>query len=181
LPRQARWLDESVLWLPVIAVLVLVSAQRGFSRHGRYVLPIIPFVVVSVSKLGRFWDPATWTSGVAVAMLLTYGAASSLAVHPHALSYFNEIGGGPHNGHNHLVDSNCDWGQDLLFLKKWLEEHPEARPLRLAYFHLVDPRVIGIDYEVPPFGPHEGTREPNQVGPRPGWYAVSVNYICGAP
>ena len=55
--------------------------------------------------------------------------------------HFNELVGGPKGGPNHLVDSNVDWGVDLLFLKKWLDEHPEASPLGLAYFGMFDPRV----------------------------------------
>ena len=37
------------------------------------------------------------------------------------------------NGPAHLLDSNIDWGQDLLYLKDWLDKHPQARPLGLAY------------------------------------------------
>jgi hypothetical protein len=63
---------------------------------------------------------------------LLWSIASSLGVYPHSLSYFNELVGGPANGHAHLLDSNIDWGQDLLLLKEWLDAHPEASPLGLA-------------------------------------------------
>ena len=69
------------------------------------------------------------------------------------MSYFNEPAGGPENGHNHLVDSNIDWGQDLLELRDWYRQHPEARPFGLAYYHFLDPRLFGIDYQLPPLGP----------------------------
>jgi hypothetical protein len=120
--------------------------------------------------------------------LLTGGAvawavASSLWVYPHSLSYFNELVGGPANGSEYLVDSNIDWGQDLLFLRDWLKEHLEARPLGLAYFGRFDPRVAGIEFTLPPKGetsPEESV-DPHaqEIGPRPGWYAVSDTMMRG--
>jgi hypothetical protein len=62
------------------------------------------------------------------------------------------------------VDS--DWGQDLTYLKKWLDAHPEARPFHLAYYGLVDPRLAGIEFSLPPTD-----------GPYPGWHAVSVQLL----
>jgi hypothetical protein len=99
------------------------------------------------------------------------------------LSYFNELAGGPLRGSEHLVDSNLDWGQDLLYLRRWLDRHPEAGPLGLAYFGYIDPRVAGIRFTLPPKGPTapgdlEGPRA-HELGPRPGWYAVSVTLLRG--
>ena len=79
------------------------------------------------------------------------------------------------------MGSNIDWGQDLLYLKRWLNRHPEAQPFRFAYYlRLVDPRIAGIEYELPPVGQDfEALREakPNELGPKSGWYAVSVNEL----
>jgi hypothetical protein len=47
-----------------------------------------------------------------VGALACWLAVSSLSSHPHYLSYFNEIAGGPGNGWRWLLDSNIDWGQD---------------------------------------------------------------------
>ncbi|MFG0334682.1 MAG: hypothetical protein ACF8TS_15100, partial [Maioricimonas sp. JB049] len=49
---------------------------------------------------------------------------SSLRVYPHQLAYFNELAGGPENGWRHLLGSNLDWGQDFLFLARWLDSIP---------------------------------------------------------
>lgn len=46
---------------------------------------------------------------------------SSLWLYPHSLSYFNEVIGGPLNGPRHLLGSNVDWGQDLRYVKWWLD------------------------------------------------------------
>jgi len=62
-------------------------------------------------------------------------------------------------------DSNIDWGQDLFYLKRWLDKHPEARPLHLAFHGSYDAGVAGIEYAPPP------------TEPKPGWHALSVNKI----
>jgi hypothetical protein len=115
-------------------------------------------------------------------LCLAATAFSTLRVHPHYLSYFNEAAGGPENGGRHLINSNLDWGQDLLFLKRWLDAHPEARPLQLAYFNFVDPRVEGIAFHLPPPGPRGPSRDDvtgRAVGPVPGWFVVSANLVYG--
>jgi hypothetical protein len=70
--------------------------------------------------------------------------ASTLSVYPHELAYFNELAGGPRNGHKHLLHSNLDWGQDLLRAAEWQRQHPSKIP----EFYLVqcsyDPRTVGI-------------------------------------
>ncbi|HEX7376109.1 MAG TPA: hypothetical protein VF278_03305, partial [Pirellulales bacterium] len=124
------------------------------------------------------------------AVALAWSIASSLWYYPHSLSYFNELVGGPLGGRWHLLDSNIDWGQDLLYLKEWLDEHPEARTLGLAYFGHFDPRAADIAFVVPPRGaaPPKGetgkrpTAQPKSnadEGPLPGWYAVSVVMLHG--
>jgi hypothetical protein len=179
----ASWRDEIVVLAPALLVLTFVSAQTGFNHHSRYVLSIFPFAFVWMSKAARAFARkdrvATWLTGGAVA----WAVASSLWVYPHSLSYFNELAGGPANGSEYLVDSNIDWGQDLFFLRDWLKKHPEARPLHLAYFGYFDPRVAGIELELPQKGqtsPEESVNPFAQtIGPRPGWYAVSVALLRG--
>jgi hypothetical protein len=101
-----------------------------------------------------------------------------LWVYPHSVSYFNQLAGGPIGGPAHLINSNLDWGQDLLYLKRWLAEHGEPQPLRLAYYGNVDPRCMGIDFRLPPV--RSGASAPTPPL-SPGWYAVSVNFLRGYP
>lgn len=61
-------------------------------------------------------------SRVLVVTALLATTASTLRVYPHQLAYFNELAGGPKNGHKHLLHSSLDWGQDLLLAGEWMRE-----------------------------------------------------------
>jgi len=177
------WANSMPLLIPPIVVFTLVSSQTGFSHHFRYVLPCFPFLFIWISQIAGWLAPfraASWLSAAAV----VWSIGSSLWCYPHTLSYFNELAGGPLNGHAHLINSNIDWGQDLLHLKDWMAKHPEARPLYLAYYGYFDPADIGVEYQPAPQRPpiDETHRKPRIAEPLPpGWYAVSVNYLRGYP
>jgi hypothetical protein len=127
------------------------------------------------------WLTEKWIKRIGYAAL-AWSVVSSMSVYPHSLSYFNEFAGGPKNGHAHLLASNIDYGQDILFLKTWLDEHPEARPLHMGVWTRFDPRVAGIEFTLPPECPPPDKRDATMLqeyGPLPGWYALSVNYLRG--
>ncbi len=180
--RGCAWREALALWIPAAAIVVLVSSQTNMSRHLRYALPALPFLFVWTSqyaiKLGETRGAARWLVGLAIVWFVS----SSVYYSPHFLSYFNETVGGPAGGHRALASSNLDWGQDLLYLKEWMEEHPEAAGMRIAYFGCFDPHVLGIQYETPEpcFEPHDGEYGQRSLGPSPGWYAVSANYVLGS-
>jgi len=175
------WRDEMVLLAPIIVVLVLVSSQTGFNHHMRYVLPVFPFAFIWMSKVTRAIEFGHRKVAILAAAAVLWSTASSLYYYPHNLSYFNELVGGPKNGHLHLLDSNIDWGQDLLLLKRWLPRHPETHPIGLAYSlpkRLLDPADVGIEYTLPARGPDSfdfiDASTAADLGPLPGWYAIFV-------
>lgn len=179
-----------VLLLPIVAILALLSSHTGFSIHSRYAIPVLPFAYIWCSKVARSIAAGHKVFAIIAALALCWSVGSSLAVYPHSLSYFNELVGGPMGGHHHLVDSNIAWGQDLYYLKQWYDEHPEARPLHLAYYNLFDPRLAGIEFNVPPVGSvspdshaaatADRNLPPGELGPLPGWYAIDANHLQGA-
>jgi 4-amino-4-deoxy-L-arabinose transferase-like glycosyltransferase len=185
-------IEEGLLWLPGCAIAALLSWQmRDQFASIRYVLPALPFLFIGVGRVGLVVENGWKVSGrspgilpprlVRFGILLVFGAVAWNAIavlrtHPHHLSYFNELVGGPDCGWEHLIESNIDWGQDLLLLKRWTEGHPEARPLSLAYYGGFDPRLVGLDLRLAPT-----SDSPGFAGPQPGWYAISVNLVCGAP
>jgi hypothetical protein len=98
--------------------------------------------------------------------LLAYYCGSSLAVYPHSLSYFNEAAGSPVAGHRYLLGSNLEWGQDILLLKKWIDNHPKSRPIFVVQSSYYDIGNAGIQSE----------KIPDDLT-TPGWYAVGVNHL----
>ncbi len=188
---RARRRDELVLLAPALAVLVLVSSQTGFNRYLRYALPAVPFVFIGMSRVASEGRSVTIGAGrgcrlqwrrLVVMGCLVLSSIGSLAVWPYSLSFFNRLAGGPARGHRHLLDANLDWGQGLLALRDWLEDHPEARPLFLTDFGWVDPRLAGISARPVPrlLLDTDGTIKagvPEQI--LPGWYAISINRVMG--
>lgn len=173
--------ENLILLAPAVCLFVLVSSQTGFSRYLRYVLPCYPFVFIWMGQI--FSEKAglpAWLRKVCWG-LLAWSVISSLSVFPHSMSYFNELAGGPKNGPAHLIDASIDWGQDVLFLADWTKEHPDAKPLYLSLHVFFDPRVAGIDYEHPPVDPRYAKQREyltsDQIGPKPGWYSISVHQL----
>lgn len=158
-----------------MAILVVVSSQSGFSMHFRYVLPFFPFAFVLMSSAfnvsNRAWIAATWAAFAA-------SVASSLAIHPHGLSYFNELAGGPKNGHAHLVHSSIDWGQDLLEFREWIRKRNLDREITLASTGPTPHALLGVVSGSPPhFRWQNDATLDRSSGPTPGWHAVSATCL----
>ena len=169
--------EWSFIVLPPLLIFGLVSSQTGFNHHMRYVLPAYPFLFIIAARtvtLGKFWK---WFSYGC----MTWQVVAVLWFAPHWMSYFNEAAGGPKNGHDWLVDSNIDWGQDILGLKWWQDEHPEV-DLQAALFTGFDPADIGLKFRLPaPYlqGQPDVVSKDGLRGPQAGWYAVSVCQLKG--
>jgi len=111
----------------------------------RYLLPIYPFLAMGVGFL--FISCKTRRVPLlAFVLLLSWHIASSLAVWPHQIAYFNEAVGGPRSGFRYLADSNIDWGQDLLYLKQDVtERRSQGVAVYGDVFGTVRPEDIGLD------------------------------------
>jgi|GEM_PF-3413335 hypothetical protein len=103
------------------------------------------------------------------ALLPFWHVLDVLAIHPHYLEYFNSCVGGPQNGHRYAVDSNLDWGQDLLHLKRYLEKH-ELDDARLLYF---GPKEYPDAYQIP----HIKVKNLDSI--ESGTYIISASYLHG--
>jgi hypothetical protein len=182
---RVPWRDHLVLLLPGVTVFALVSSQTGFNHHVRYALPALPFFLVWISQSARALSVQSMIVKSLFAVSVAWFLLSSLWVYPHSMSYFNELVGGPLRGHEHLLDSNIEWGQDLAYLKRWCDAHPEARPLRVLTFAFPDPKYLGIPSAgLPPSCPPEPIDRSRadggrSLGPQPGWYAIGVTFLHG--
>lgn len=158
------------MWSIGPALLMLYVASSSPMQLGiRYLLPAIPLWLFFVSEIasGWSWQQTRWRMAAMGLLFLLFDPWHS---HPEYVAYFNELSGGVEGGRYHLLDSNLDWGQDLHELKRFVSEHPEVQPLSLAYFGTLPAESLGFRYENPP------TKQP-----RPGWHAVSVNFVMGRP
>lgn len=168
LRRERRMRDEIFIIVPPIIIILVISLGSQVSSTLRYVLPAFPFLFIAASRL---FQPGLLPRPVKIfilAPLLALHLVSNLLIYPDYLAYFNFASGGPDNGANLLVDSNIDWGQDLIGLKKYMEEK-RIDHICLAYFGRVDPAIYGIDYEFP--------RGPGQCRT----VAISVTLLKGVP
>ncbi len=177
--------------IPAAMILVLVSSQTGFSRYLRYLLPAYPFVFVWVGRVGQsaIMQRKWWATAVIGA--LGWNIWSCLCIHPHHMAYFNELSGGPDNGHWHLLDANVDWGQASLELKRWLDEYrkteavEERTDVYLSLFaeqFCMKPSDMGIDGQTLPLRAESDfdMKRPAPLDELPaGLYAISVNHLHG--
>lgn len=183
---SANWRDELIILVPMVAVLVLVSSQAGFSAHPRYVIPILPFLFIWISNIARVFQ-MSFDIRISAALRATviigvvWAVGSSMSVYPHSLSYYNELVGGPANGPKHLLGSATDWGQDLFYLEDWCGRNPEARPLYVAYRggYRLDDTAIESAGLPPSMAASHGANGGTKTLLKPGWYALSVNDVYG--
>ena len=64
---------------------------------------------------------------------IMWTASTAIRVWPNGLSFTNGIWGDPRRGYLLISDSNYDWSQGLIELRRWQKAHPDS-PLLLWYF-----------------------------------------------
>ena len=141
----AGWQRLSYLAVPPL-VYLLVAIATGLNIGARHILPMYPFLavliggaVVSIWREKRLWIYATL-------LLLGWHVWSATRSAPNYLAYSNELFGGPANTHRYLTDSNTDWGQQLVSVKKYLDRH-NIHDCWFGYF--VQPSIDYHSYGIP--------------------------------
>jgi 4-amino-4-deoxy-L-arabinose transferase-like glycosyltransferase len=166
--------DAPLLLLPV-GVLFLASIGSSYNIGIRHMLPVYPFLALAGAGIfararRRAGEKGGGKAAVWLLAALPLISAAELArIHPHELSYFNPLAGGPEGGRRILSDSNVDWGLDLKRLAAEAGRRGAARPT-VAYFGGDDvPYRLGV----PDF-----VAEPGVSG---GPIAVSAFYLAEGP
>jgi hypothetical protein len=178
---RTTWQDEMILFIPFATIFVIVSSQTGFSLHSRYLIPVLPFLYLWISRVGILLSSRFMFARFIVPIILLFGTISSLLVYPYSMSYFNEAVGGSSQGHRYLLGSNIDWGQDLYELRDWLADHPESRPIHISVSNIypletLDIRSVGTPPKWKPDQKPTGTWDKQlTIGPQPGWYLLGTN------
>jgi hypothetical protein len=136
-PNQSR---GAILPLVILAFLAVTALGSSRNYGVRYLLPLAPLAIVWVSALA---EGPRGAQRLAIAGLVGQALAVAL-VHPHELSYFNLLAGGPRGGRRVLADSNLDWGQGAKTLARLQRQRPEFQDLTLYYFGDTDPGHYGV-------------------------------------
>ena len=182
------------LFLLLAGALFFGLTMTGALNIGyRHALPMVPYLLVLAAGLGgakarerRLLGRLALPPRRVAAAVALLTVAVALWIHPHYLSYFNPIAGGPANGYRVLIDSNVDWGQDLLRLRGWMSDTGVSR-VRLGWFGTADPGYYAILHEpLPGLGRDAFFRlwwdvpfDPAQ--PEPGVYAISATSLWETP
>ena len=134
---------ETQVVVTTVAIFGLLALMGRRDLGVRYVMPLVILVVIAATAwLSDFLRGQKWAPAICAAAL-SMQAYSMLAIAPQQLAYFNAFAGGPERGYTRLVDSNLDWGQDLLRLRAWITSQPEAE-VGLAYFGSAAPAAYGV-------------------------------------
>ena len=115
--------DELLLILPPIIYLAFAMYSKA-DLGIRHILPIFPFVLTYIAKTANLVDFKKFKiPTIIIAVSLVWYLFSAFIIYPNYIAYFNELSGGPKNGHKILTDSNLDWGQDIFRIKKYMDEN----------------------------------------------------------
>jgi len=147
----AAFSEERRVDLVPVAVLFLASIGSSYNIGIRHLLPVYPFLALfAAGVFARLWNARRESSvrraaAWAMAALPLASALELARIHPHELSYFNALAGGPEHGRFLLNDSNVDWGLDLKRLAAELTLRGVADPT-VAYFGADTVRYrVGVD------------------------------------
>lgn len=165
---------EYALVLPVVVIFVSNTLFNSLQIGVRHVLPAHPLLMVLASPwiaraLARLRLPfGRRALPAAVALAALWYVVGTVSVAPRYLQFFNELAGGSARGHRVLVDSNIDWGQDLIRLREYMSAEG-LESVYLAYFGRVDPKVYGVRYV------------PLERSSRGGRAVISATFLMGRP
>jgi hypothetical protein len=133
---RRRAMEPRFLWscalIPPLALLVYLSATRALQMGVRYVMPVVPALLL----LAGAWLRHPWALTKLGRGITALAVAGSLFVvvlgWPYYIGFFNSIAGGSQGGYRICADGNCDWmqrhgpGQEAL-----RRRHPQLAFLRI--------------------------------------------------
>jgi len=148
--RRTPRSSDFALWAAFPVLYFLLAELSTLNLGERYILPSYPFALL---LCGSLWQFVRGRRAVLVLLLaaLALQAGDAIRYAPDYLSYFNPFVR-PADSYKLLSDSNVDWGEGLVALRRYQQAHP-TEPIHLAYFGNVDPAVYGI--QAIPLWPNE--------------------------
>ena len=175
----------------IIIVYWTFSIRSRLNIGARHILPTIPFIYALTARqianwikgavteripnyngfwqlLGLYWEKIKRSA--LIALLFFWAILTALFIYPYFLAYFNEIAGGPNNGYKWVVDSNLDWGQDILRLADFIEKN-NIKEIKMDYFSGAPAEYYIKTATIQSY---------NREIPQKGWLAVSATIYSGA-
>jgi hypothetical protein len=151
--RRESVVEVALILLP-LALIVFMSASTA-QIGVRYVLPILPFLIVSLGRLVVDFHQRSLVYRSYVVVACGWIAVSSLSFYPHYLTYFNELVGNRLHMYKILADSNVDWQQNEYYLEDYLRNNAG----KVIHVNPDKPTtgtvVVGVNYLVGVLGTRE--------------------------
>ena len=166
LARNA-WRERRRAWLEIALIAVALMAFVMTSRINigvRHILPIYaPLSIVAAYAVVEIWRKATDAFGrTALIALLAWLFVGVAASYPDYLAWFNEAAGP--NPDRITVDSNLDWGQDVLRLERAVRKL-KIEDLGVLYVGNAWLHMHGIrGYGLTPYSPAKGWIAVSETG-----------------
>ena len=168
-----------------VLVLFLFSLNTKVQIGIRLVFPLMVYLhlMLAVAVCRRPADgsrgPAGWLTALAVGCLL-WSAVEAALVWPDGVRYANRLHGGKAASHQHLSDSNADWGQGLPQLRDWWVAHDE--PAIRVWYYGTDPAVLMHPFLfLPVYAMPDKSPEAIRAEVRPGYLAVGDTLLMCNP
>ena len=147
--------------LAASAAILVFSMPTNVNIGIRYILPIyVPLSLCAAAAVIAAMRHRHQFVRTGLAVVLAWHLITSFVAHPDYMAYFNEIAG--RSPSRYLIDSNLDWGQDILRLRDELRRR-KIDHVGLALFSAEDLDAIG-------FPRHHDV---DASTPTQGWIAVS--------
>ena len=174
--NRGEWILTYPLVIPPLIYFCMAVASL-LNIGIRHILPVYPFLFVLIGgTVVKIWLRGSRLERAGLLFLGAWYLWSSLGIFPHYLSFFNELAGGPKNGHRVVVDSNLDWGQDVKGVKRWMDRHGVDK-IQWVYFGYADPEYYGIDAVDLPGRSFAYIPPPKRPLGSPKYAAVSATYL----
>jgi hypothetical protein len=125
--KYARfWKNELFLLVPMAFFVIYFNFFYNAQIGIRYYLVVFPLLYVFAGSFFEGWQKFSLQQKVASYALFGYLLVSTVSYYPYFLTYFNEIVWDRKTAYQYLADSNIDWEQGKLYLRDYLEAHPDV-------------------------------------------------------
>src|SRR3989344_2273791 len=184
-----------LLW---IAVYWYTSITSNLNIGVRHLMPIYGFTFILLSgalvKVCANINSKKLLATYYILLTTLFGwyLCENLKIYPYYLTYFNQVAllrlpwiaeeqaGYIPGGHNYVVDSNLDWGQDLKRLAWWVEKN-DIKKINFDYFGWADQSYyLGNNFNWIWRGRYASAEDFLRENPNGGYIAVSASFYMGS-